>query len=255
MWLQRGHPGCPTCAQPLDSNALAYEPAVVQWAQRWANASGQVADAPQATAPTLAAAPESAAFKAWLYEARRNIFLHPPECPISAETLTDAVTTSCGHSFQRQSLLHWLDGGHPSCPCCRAHVTRQSLRKNSALDAYAALWEKAGSPQAIPAADAGRPTPAQAFSQQALGMPGHLLCALSRVPLRDPVAGPCGHVFERSSIEGALQLQGCCPIDNQVMGESDLRVHHKAAQDVVAWQTEALKSMSAQNWRAIYFAN
>ncbi|ACO67536.1 predicted protein [Micromonas commoda] len=55
-------------------------------------------------------------------------------CPVSGLVFVDPVTTTCGHTFSRQSLARWMtstgsnqrDGAGPSCPTCRAPLYHES---------------------------------------------------------------------------------------------------------------------------------
>ncbi|XVE87880.1 hypothetical protein DITRI_Ditri19aG0024000 [Diplodiscus trichospermus] len=38
------------------------------------------------------------------------------KCPISLEIMSDPVILSSGHTFDRTSILRWLDSGHRTCP-------------------------------------------------------------------------------------------------------------------------------------------
>ena len=55
-------------------------------------------------------------------------------CPVSGLVFVDPVTTTCGHTFSRQSLARWMtstgsnqrDGAGPTCPTCRAPLYHES---------------------------------------------------------------------------------------------------------------------------------
>ena len=57
-------------------------------------------------------------------------------CPVSGLVFVDPVTTTCGHTFSRQSLARWMSSGSgsderaggagPSCPTCRAPLYHES---------------------------------------------------------------------------------------------------------------------------------
>ena len=55
-------------------------------------------------------------------------------CPVSGLVFVDPVTTTCGHTFSRQSLARWMtstgsnqrNGAGPSCPTCRAPLYHES---------------------------------------------------------------------------------------------------------------------------------
>ncbi|CAD8098658.1 unnamed protein product [Paramecium sonneborni] len=54
-------------------------------------------------------------------------------CPITGELINDAAQLStCGHTFERQALLQWLNKSK-DCPSCRKPANQQNIIKNYAL--------------------------------------------------------------------------------------------------------------------------
>ena len=41
------------------------------------------------------------------------------------------MITSCGHTYDKESIVEWLDGGHNTCPLCRAIISKAKLRPNN----------------------------------------------------------------------------------------------------------------------------
>ncbi|KMS96587.1 hypothetical protein BVRB_8g201570 [Beta vulgaris subsp. vulgaris] len=56
------------------------------------------------------------------------------KCPISLEIMSDPVILSSGHTFDRTSILKWLDSGHRTCPITKLPLPDPpSLIPNHAL--------------------------------------------------------------------------------------------------------------------------
>ncbi len=54
-------------------------------------------------------------------------------CPISRERMKEPVITSCGHSFEKEVILKWINGSTQPCPTCRSNITTRDLAPNLAL--------------------------------------------------------------------------------------------------------------------------
>ncbi|KAL6566508.1 hypothetical protein OROGR_002123 [Orobanche gracilis] len=65
-------------------------------------------------------------------------FLNPDDfrCPISLEIMTDPVTISTGHTYDRSSIAKWFESGNHTCPKTGERVTSVNLVPNLALKRF-----------------------------------------------------------------------------------------------------------------------
>ncbi|KAL4185524.1 hypothetical protein AMTRI_Chr10g231130 [Amborella trichopoda] len=54
-------------------------------------------------------------------------------CPISLEIMTDPVTISTGHTYDRISILQWLSAGNTTCPKTGVTLTHSHIFPNNAV--------------------------------------------------------------------------------------------------------------------------
>jgi len=43
-------------------------------------------------------------------------------CPISLDIMEDPITTPCGHTFDRKSMMNLFSGHKKVCPLCRTNL-------------------------------------------------------------------------------------------------------------------------------------
>ncbi|KAE8687985.1 equilibrative nucleotide transporter 1-like [Hibiscus syriacus] len=55
------------------------------------------------------------------------------KCPISLELMSDPVTLSTGHTYDRRSILKWLNSGHATCPKTGKKLTSTKMVPNLVL--------------------------------------------------------------------------------------------------------------------------
>ncbi|KAE8710208.1 equilibrative nucleotide transporter 1-like [Hibiscus syriacus] len=68
-------------------------------------------------------------------EALKGINGDDLKCPISLELMSDPVTLSTGHTYDRCSILKWLNSGHATCPKTGEKLTSTELVPNLVLKA------------------------------------------------------------------------------------------------------------------------
>ena len=66
---------------------------------------------------------------------------HEFRCPISMELMKDPVVCEDGHSYDRESIVGWLERSQTS-PMTRQPISRAALRPNLALKASIKRWEE-----------------------------------------------------------------------------------------------------------------
>ncbi|XP_021291731.1 U-box domain-containing protein 16 isoform X2 [Herrania umbratica] len=78
-------------------------------------------------------------------------------CPISLELMRDPVVVASGQTYDRESINHWIESGHNTCPKTGQTLAHISLIPNCALRNLIAMWcreqripfETAGSNQKV----------------------------------------------------------------------------------------------------------
>ena len=65
---------------------------------------------------------------------------HEFRCPISMELMKDPVVCEDGHSYDRESIIGWLERSATS-PMTRQPISRTNLRANHALKASIQRWQ------------------------------------------------------------------------------------------------------------------
>ncbi|GMI64474.1 hypothetical protein like AT5G01830 [Hibiscus trionum] len=61
-------------------------------------------------------------------------------CPISLELMRDPVIVATGQTYDRESINHWIESGHSTCPKTGQTLTHNNLIPNRALRNLIALW-------------------------------------------------------------------------------------------------------------------
>ncbi|XP_009759338.1 U-box domain-containing protein 15 [Nicotiana tabacum] len=61
-------------------------------------------------------------------------------CPITLQIMTDPVIVSTGQTYERESIQHWLDTNHRTCPKTGETLTHLSLAPNFALKNLIEEW-------------------------------------------------------------------------------------------------------------------
>ncbi|CAI9777145.1 unnamed protein product [Fraxinus pennsylvanica] len=61
-------------------------------------------------------------------------------CPITLEIMKDPVIVATGQTYERQSIQHWLDAGHTTCPKTGQILTHLSVAPNFALKNLILQW-------------------------------------------------------------------------------------------------------------------
>lgn len=71
----------------------------------------------------------------------------PPEfyCPISEEIMEDPVIIETGQTYDRKSILAWLQRGRNVCPLTGKELVTNELVTNWALKAMIASWREGSS--------------------------------------------------------------------------------------------------------------
>ncbi|KAI4326698.1 hypothetical protein MLD38_031985 [Melastoma candidum] len=76
-------------------------------------------------------------------------------CPISLELMTDPVTVSTGHTYDRSSIRRWLDAGKSVCPKTGQELSSKELVSNLAMKR---LVEEFRAANGIPPPNSGKRT-------------------------------------------------------------------------------------------------
>ncbi|KAF9676954.1 hypothetical protein SADUNF_Sadunf08G0057000 [Salix dunnii] len=61
-------------------------------------------------------------------------------CPISLELMKDPVIVSSGHTYDRNSIAHWINSGHHTCPMSGKRLIHMALMPNYALKSLLHQW-------------------------------------------------------------------------------------------------------------------
>ncbi|XWS13065.1 hypothetical protein CRYUN_Cryun36dG0005500 [Craigia yunnanensis] len=61
-------------------------------------------------------------------------------CPISLELMRDAVVVASGQTYDRESINHWIESGHKTCPKTGQTLAHTNLIPNIALRNLIAMW-------------------------------------------------------------------------------------------------------------------
>ncbi|XVF84190.1 hypothetical protein PTKIN_Ptkin17bG0005600 [Pterospermum kingtungense] len=61
-------------------------------------------------------------------------------CPISLELMRDPVVVASGQTYDRESINHWIESGHTTCPKTGQTLAHTELIPNRALRNLIAMW-------------------------------------------------------------------------------------------------------------------
>lgn len=61
-------------------------------------------------------------------------------CPISLDLMREPVVVSTGQTYDRDSICHWIESGHDTCPKTGQTLTHTQLIPNLALKNLIAMW-------------------------------------------------------------------------------------------------------------------
>ncbi|GLU17862.1 hypothetical protein SLE2022_342120 [Rubroshorea leprosula] len=61
-------------------------------------------------------------------------------CPITLELMQDPVVVATGQTYDRESIKHWIESGHNTCPKTGQTLAHTSLIPNGALRNLIAIW-------------------------------------------------------------------------------------------------------------------
>lgn len=64
------------------------------------------------------------------------------ECPISMDIMEDPITTPCGHTFDRKSLINHCHHNEDTCPICRESIAEYNPSHANTNYLVAELIEK-----------------------------------------------------------------------------------------------------------------
>ncbi|XP_012858901.1 PREDICTED: U-box domain-containing protein 17-like [Erythranthe guttata] len=70
-------------------------------------------------------------------------FSHIPDdfrCPISLDLMNDPVIVASGHTYDRNSIAHWINTGHHTCPKSGQRLIHMALIPNYALRSVIQQW-------------------------------------------------------------------------------------------------------------------
>ncbi|XP_026388897.1 U-box domain-containing protein 16-like [Papaver somniferum] len=68
------------------------------------------------------------------------VFPEDFKCPISLDLMKDPVVVATGQTYDRNSISHWIDSGHETCPKTGQNLVHMNLIPNKAMKNLIALW-------------------------------------------------------------------------------------------------------------------
>ena len=168
--------------------------------------------------------------------------------PITLEIMKDPViTTPCMHTFDRNSLLIWLENNN-TCPICKIRIGNK-LTRNYAL--YNIIQKLHGNTttECIDLIDQSD-EPVSQFQQNPRE---DLIDPITRQIMYDPViTGNCWHRFDRSSIEKWLEKSDRCPMcDNKIIKINiDFKTRQKISETYPDFE---LKIINESDYEVIFY--
>ncbi|OVA17259.1 Armadillo [Macleaya cordata] len=74
------------------------------------------------------------------FQSSEIVFPDDFRCPISLDLMRDPVVVATGQTYDRNSISHWIDSGHETCPKTGQQLVHSNLIPNRAMKNLIALW-------------------------------------------------------------------------------------------------------------------